>query len=184
MSNEGLQKFLALYFINCFTLFLCIIYMYLYIHNISDSENIYFIYEEYIQYIKYICICININIYGICKIKTGKEKFLYSLIFYRFLYMLINNFFLYFPIFIVPPRIHHISSGGHMQVKKGNPVRIECSASGNPTPNITWTRKNNVLPNGMCTLLLCNNIYIISICRKLYNICSGLFGIFTYILYI
>ncbi|KAL5274436.1 LSAMP family protein [Megaselia abdita] len=49
---------------------------------------------------------------------------------------------------LVPPRIHHISSGGHLQVKKGSSVRIECSASGNPTPNVTWTRKNNILPNG------------------------------------
>lgn len=32
----------------------------------------------------------------------------------------------------VPARIHHISSGGHLQVKKGGSVRIECSASGNP----------------------------------------------------
>ncbi|XP_036324965.1 basement membrane-specific heparan sulfate proteoglycan core protein [Rhagoletis pomonella] len=48
----------------------------------------------------------------------------------------------------VPPRIHHISTGGHLQVKKGSSVRIECSASGNPTPNVTWSRKNNILPNG------------------------------------
>jgi hypothetical protein len=54
----------------------------------------------------------------------------------------------------VPARIHHISSGGHLQVKKGNSVRIECSASGNPSPNVTWTRKNNVLPNGTSSFLV------------------------------
>ncbi|XP_063705258.1 opioid-binding protein/cell adhesion molecule-like [Culicoides brevitarsis] len=49
---------------------------------------------------------------------------------------------------LVPPRIHHISSGSHLQIKKGSAVKIECAASGNPTPNITWSRKNNVLPSG------------------------------------
>uniref|UniRef100_A0A1B0CS53 Ig-like domain-containing protein n=3 Tax=Lutzomyia longipalpis TaxID=7200 RepID=A0A1B0CS53_LUTLO len=48
---------------------------------------------------------------------------------------------------LVPPVIHHVTSGGSLQVKKGMPVYLECFASGNPVPNITWTRKNNVLPN-------------------------------------
>ncbi|XP_059612214.1 neural cell adhesion molecule 2-like [Phlebotomus argentipes] len=49
---------------------------------------------------------------------------------------------------LVPPVIHHVTSGGSLQVKKGTPVYLECFASGNPAPNITWTRKNNILPNG------------------------------------
>ncbi|KAK9871617.1 hypothetical protein WA026_012997 [Henosepilachna vigintioctopunctata] len=48
----------------------------------------------------------------------------------------------------VPPRIYYVSSNGRVEVKKGSPVRLECKASGNPVPKITWSRKNNLLPNG------------------------------------
>lgn len=87
--------------------------------------------------------------------------YIYILIFYRseLLCFLINLlvcfyscFFFLCNIFIVPPKIHHISSGPSLQAKKGSTVRIECSASGNPSPNVTWTRKNNVMPNGKCLL--------------------------------
>ncbi|XP_026467218.1 limbic system-associated membrane protein-like isoform X2 [Ctenocephalides felis] len=49
---------------------------------------------------------------------------------------------------MVPPRIHHVTSNGRLQVKMGSPVRLECAASGNPPPVITWSRKNNLLPSG------------------------------------
>ncbi|XP_075214142.1 lachesin-like [Lycorma delicatula] len=49
---------------------------------------------------------------------------------------------------LVPPRIHSVTSDGQVEVKKGSTVTLECRASGNPVPAITWTRKNNLLPNG------------------------------------
>ncbi|XP_063910469.1 limbic system-associated membrane protein isoform X2 [Zophobas morio] len=54
---------------------------------------------------------------------------------------------------LVPPRIHYVSSNGRVEVKKGSSVRLECKASGNPVPKITWSRKNNVLPSGDQTLV-------------------------------
>ncbi|XP_039280250.1 limbic system-associated membrane protein [Nilaparvata lugens] len=49
---------------------------------------------------------------------------------------------------LVPPRIHSVTSGGNVEVKKGLTVTLECRASGNPVPVISWTRKNNLLPSG------------------------------------
>ncbi|XKL67168.1 hypothetical protein PGB90_010588 [Kerria lacca] len=49
---------------------------------------------------------------------------------------------------LVSPHIHPLKSGGVMEVRKGDPVTLDCNASGNPIPNITWTRKNDVLPLG------------------------------------
>ncbi|CAG9824387.1 unnamed protein product [Phaedon cochleariae] len=52
---------------------------------------------------------------------------------------------------LVPPRIHYVTSNGRVEVKKGSSVRLECKASGNPTPKVTWSRKNNLLPDGVQT---------------------------------
>lgn len=57
----------------------------------------------------------------------------------------------------VQPRIHHISSGGHLQVKKGTTVRIECSASGKFFSFLSlfhYISNSSLLYSGICYLLL------------------------------
>uniref|UniRef100_A0A182IJW6 Ig-like domain-containing protein n=1 Tax=Anopheles atroparvus TaxID=41427 RepID=A0A182IJW6_ANOAO len=49
---------------------------------------------------------------------------------------------------LVPPKIDYISPPNKLDIHKGAPIRMECRASGNPTPKIIWSRKNNVMPNG------------------------------------
>lgn len=49
---------------------------------------------------------------------------------------------------LVPSRIKSVTSGGNIDTKKDSMIKLNCEADGNPVPNITWTRKNNVLPNG------------------------------------
>ncbi|CAH1130026.1 unnamed protein product [Ceutorhynchus assimilis] len=53
---------------------------------------------------------------------------------------------------LVPPRISTVTSNGRVEVKKGASVRLECKASGNPVPKVTWSRKNNILPGGEQTV--------------------------------
>ncbi|CRK87748.1 CLUMA_CG001542, isoform A [Clunio marinus] len=49
---------------------------------------------------------------------------------------------------LVPPKIDFISpGGGRLDVAKGSAIRLECRGSGNPTPKIYWSRKNNLMPN-------------------------------------
>ncbi|XP_044727182.1 limbic system-associated membrane protein [Chrysoperla carnea] len=49
---------------------------------------------------------------------------------------------------LVPPQIDYMTADGKVEVKKGSSVRLECRASGNPEPVITWSRRNNLLPSG------------------------------------
>jgi len=49
---------------------------------------------------------------------------------------------------LVPPRVKPKPADGNIVVKKGTEVTLECSASGNPVPTITWTRENDILPEG------------------------------------
>ncbi|XP_065202669.1 limbic system-associated membrane protein-like isoform X2 [Planococcus citri] len=49
---------------------------------------------------------------------------------------------------LVPPRIQRSKTGSMVEVRKGTMVTLDCEASGNPVPTITWTRKNNLLPSG------------------------------------
>ena len=41
----------------------------------------------------------------------------------------------------VPPRVKPRPADGNIVVKKGTEVSLECDASGNPVPKITWTRE-------------------------------------------
>ncbi|KAK9883141.1 hypothetical protein WA026_001339 [Henosepilachna vigintioctopunctata] len=54
---------------------------------------------------------------------------------------------------LVPPRIHFVSNGGPVEVLQGATVKMECRASGNPVPTVSWTRKNDALPSGEKSVL-------------------------------
>jgi len=50
---------------------------------------------------------------------------------------------------LVPPRVRSKPADGKIVIKKGVEVMLECIASGNPVPKVTWTRENdNLLPAG------------------------------------
>ncbi len=43
--------------------------------------------------------------------------------------------------FSVPPRVKPRPEDGNIVVKKGAEVTLECAASGNPVPKISWARE-------------------------------------------
>ena len=45
----------------------------------------------------------------------------------------------------VPPRVRAKPEDGNIVVKKGTEVTLECSASGNPVPKVTWTREVSIM---------------------------------------
>eukprot|EP00093_Oithona_nana_P010757 10757.XXX_265016_286838_1 [CDS] Oithona nana genome sequencing. len=49
---------------------------------------------------------------------------------------------------LVPPSVQPLPQDGKFVVRKGSTITLECEAKGNPTPKITWLRKNNLLPSG------------------------------------
>lgn len=53
---------------------------------------------------------------------------------------------------LVPPSVSPQPSDGKFVVRKGSTITLECEAKGNPTPEITWQRANNLLPSGDKTL--------------------------------
>jgi len=52
-----------------------------------------------------------------------------------------HDFLLLFPPFAVHPRVRSKPSSGKVVAKKGSLVTLECDASGNPVPRVTWTRE-------------------------------------------
>lgn len=65
---------------------------------------------------------------------------------------------------LIPPRIIGITSNGKVSAKKGSDVTLQCNSTGNPPPTITWSRKNNMLPNGEKTFV--GNSYTIDSVRR------------------
>lgn len=44
---------------------------------------------------------------------------------------------------LVPPTVRAHPETGHVTARKGSTVTLECKASGNPVPSITWVKRVN-----------------------------------------
>ncbi|KAK7580643.1 hypothetical protein V9T40_001272 [Parthenolecanium corni] len=52
----------------------------------------------------------------------------------------------------LPPSIRTTPANGLLTARKGGSITLECKASGNPVPNIMWSRKDSSLPSGEKTI--------------------------------
>ena len=71
----------------------------------------------------------------------------------------ILTFFLHFSNFSVPPRIKPKPEDGNIVVKKGTEVNLECTASGNPVPTITWDKQVLMNSNFLRIAVISKNIF-------------------------
>jgi hypothetical protein len=42
---------------------------------------------------------------------------------------------------MVPPSVRPVPQNGQITARKGSSVTLECKATGNPVPNLIWTKK-------------------------------------------
>ncbi|RZF46093.1 hypothetical protein LSTR_LSTR004806 [Laodelphax striatellus] len=49
---------------------------------------------------------------------------------------------------LVPPSIRASPASGQLTARKGGTITLECKASGNPVPSISWSRKGKAMPIG------------------------------------
>lgn len=55
----------------------------------------------------------------------------------------------------VPPKINYLVPSTKLEVTKGASIKLECKATGNPEPVISWSRKvstrhDNILTHATC----------------------------------
>ena len=54
---------------------------------------------------------------------------------------------------LIPPRVTPFPQSGQYVVREGSSLALECQASGNPQPTISWTKENDLLPSGDTVLV-------------------------------
>lgn len=69
---------------------------------------------------------ININLFLSCRLQVGDQE---------------NRDLVHTVEILVPPTVRAHPETGHVTARKGSTVTLECKASGNPVPSITWVKR-------------------------------------------